>query len=584
MLPSAWLQRGSSRAILADSPACERGSKTHSIGHACIPNHQPLRRALPILSLVLLASCADPSAPVTTLEPPDMYAIRGWGRKIVSVKIAPDTGVVAPGQSIQFTAAGRTLDGRSRVITVAWAATGGMIDSTGLFTADSTPGSYQVIGTEPFAGLTDTAAVINALSPAAPPPTAPPPADSTSPEQPPADSPATVASISVTPASPTLAVGEGVQLAATAKDANGVVISGLSFSWATSNSGVVSVSSSGVVRALAAGSSVISATTAGVAGRSTVTVEAPVTSGSGCGGYPHDRLVSVSNSSQLSSAITGAQPGDLIELAAGTYSGRWKATASGTSGRRIVLCGPQTAVLNGGDYTVGNGLALSGVQYWTIKGITITNSLVGIAGWKSSWNVIDEVVITRTGQAGIHLRTFSRQNLIIRSKISDTGNLRPQYGEGVYIGSDASQWCTYTNCQPDRSDSNRVERNEIGPNVRADLIDVKAGTTGNIVRKNTGDGSGMVSDPSNPVWVLANGNRLVVDSNTFTHALTHGIKVRSTDDTWALGSLLEANTMNVGSGGYAIVVQTLDNSKTTITCDNVSSNAGSGLSNIACKP
>jgi hypothetical protein len=49
------------------------------------------------------------------------------------------------------------------------------------------------------------------------------------------------------------------------------------------------------------------------------------------------RTVSVSSGSQLVSALSGAQPGDHIALADGTYSGTFTTGASGTSGAPIVI-------------------------------------------------------------------------------------------------------------------------------------------------------------------------------------------------------------------------------------------------------
>lgn len=295
------------------------------------------------------------------------------------------------------------------------------------------------------------------------------------------------------------------------------------------------------------------------------------------------RLVNVGTAAKLGSALSAALPGDLIQLAPATYNGRWTITRSGTAANPITLCGPRTAILNGGSISSGNGLGLSNLKYWTLKGFTITNSKAGLAAWGSSFNVVESLAVHDVGQAGMHVREFSKHNILRYNKIWETGRYLHQYGEGIYIGTYSGQWCDRTNCLPDNTDSNTVYGNVIGPKVRADLIDTKSGTHGTIVRKNTGDGSGMVTDPSNPVWVLANGNGMVVDSNTFTKALTHGIKVRSTDNTWAKGSVIRANHMTVNTSGRAISVETPNNSFTTVKCDNVRTDPGT-LSNVTCTP
>lgn len=85
----------------------------------------------------------------------------------------------------------------------------------------------------------------------------------------------TVASVEVTPASAALSPGQTVQLSAVAKNASGGTITGQTFSWTSSNSGVATVSSSGLVRAVAAGSATVSASTGGKTGTATITVSQP---------------------------------------------------------------------------------------------------------------------------------------------------------------------------------------------------------------------------------------------------------------------------------------------------------------------
>ena len=80
----------------------------------------------------------------------------------------------------------------------------------------------------------------------------------------------TVASVIVTPGSASATVGQTAQLVAVAKNAQGVAMTGKTFAWTSSNSAVASVSSAGVVTALASGSATITATVDGVSGQSDV--------------------------------------------------------------------------------------------------------------------------------------------------------------------------------------------------------------------------------------------------------------------------------------------------------------------------
>src|SRR3989442_6328724 len=67
-------------------------------------------------------------------------------------------------------------------------------------------------------------------------------------------------------------VGQTVQLTATPKDAAGNPLSGRVVAWVSSNTGVTTVSGSGLVRGVAAGTATITAASEGQSGSSAVTV------------------------------------------------------------------------------------------------------------------------------------------------------------------------------------------------------------------------------------------------------------------------------------------------------------------------
>ena len=86
--------------------------------------------------------------------------------------------------------------------------------------------------------------------------------------------PVPVATVTVSPSAPSVQVGATTQLSATTKDANGAVLSGRAVSWSSSNTGLATVSGSGVVTGVAAGSVTITATSEGKSGTASVTVTA----------------------------------------------------------------------------------------------------------------------------------------------------------------------------------------------------------------------------------------------------------------------------------------------------------------------
>jgi hypothetical protein len=295
--------------------------------------------------------------------------------------------------------------------------------------------------------------------------------------------------------------------------------------------------------------------------------------------------LSVSTAAQLTDALNNAQPGDTIEVAPGTYIGRWTIVRSGAFCAPITLTGPRMAILRGPDLT-GTELYLNGADYWVIHGISLQKSLTGI-GVKNgaNWNVVDSLDTSGQGQANVVIKTNSTHNKILHSQIHGGGISDAQFGEGVYIGTAESEW---VNGVPDRSDSNEVIGNHIY-GTTADGIQSMAGTTGTLIRGDTIDGSAMVAISSAPPhWVLAMGNDMVLDSNLATNALTQGMKVRrsSTAPTWGSNIVFSANQMTMSSRAQsypAIYLETQPAQGMVVMCDNVRTDPGT-LANLACTP
>lgn len=84
--------------------------------------------------------------------------------------------------------------------------------------------------------------------------------------------PGPIASVRVTPPTTSLAIGSRVDLTAVALDAAGNQISGVTFTWASSNPAIASVSIDGEVNAKKEGTVTITAITLGTSGSATVTV------------------------------------------------------------------------------------------------------------------------------------------------------------------------------------------------------------------------------------------------------------------------------------------------------------------------
>ena len=302
---------------------------------------------------------------------------------------------------------------------------------------------------------------------------------------------------------------------------------------------------------------------------------------------PGGSVVNVSNASQLTTALTNAQPGQTIQLADGTYSGRFVAARSGTSASKITLQGSRNAILNGGSTGTGYGFNLK-ANYWRLIGFTVTNSQKGIVLDGANNNLIDEVRVYNVGQEAVHFRAFSSNNTIQNSLITDTGKVDAGFGEGVYLGSAKSNWGTHSGGNPDRSDNNKVLDNQIGPNVSAEHIDVKEGTTGGTISGNMFDGVGISGANYADSWVDVKGNNYTISGNIGNNtaglgALLDGFQTHVQLSGWGTNNIFSNNTANVNASGYGFKIQT-SGSGNIVYSNNRVNMAGSGVANISVTP
>jgi len=169
------------------------------------------------------------------------------GSPVVQVVTVPDTLTLDPHQTRQFVAYGRTHAGDSVAVIVTWSSSNtrvATVSSSGLVTG-VTAGSVTITATgEEKSG--NAAVTVKPVS---------------------------VASVSISPASAAIPVGQTLQLTATAFDADGNPLSGRAVTWASSDPAVASVSGSGLVLGLVAGSATITATSEGQSGTLEVSVK-----------------------------------------------------------------------------------------------------------------------------------------------------------------------------------------------------------------------------------------------------------------------------------------------------------------------
>lgn len=169
---------------------------------------------------------------------------------VATVSVSLGATSLNPGQTTQATATPR--DANNNVLTgraVTWSSSNtgvASVNASGLVTAVA-QGTAQIIGTSE--GTTGNAT----LTVAAPPPVP-------------------VASVSVSLAASSLNPGQTTQATATTRDANNNVLTGRSITWSSSNTAVATVSSSGLVTALAVGTVQIIAACEGKTASGSLTV------------------------------------------------------------------------------------------------------------------------------------------------------------------------------------------------------------------------------------------------------------------------------------------------------------------------
>ncbi|MGH7498275.1 MAG: Ig-like domain-containing protein, partial [Gemmatimonadales bacterium] len=477
---------------------------------------------------------------------------------VAQVVLAPAAASLGAGGTKQFNATGKLTTGASVSIAPRFSATGGTISSSGMYSAGKSAGSFRVVATDTATGKADTASVTVT---------------------------SVVGSISVSPSSASLTTGQTKQLGATVLDAAGAVLSGQTIAWSSANTAAATVSSSGLVTAVAPGTVNITASTGGKDAQSAITVADPAptptpptptppsSSVAGCEDLPAAvRTVNVASQGALSSALANAAPGDQIVLAPGSYRGNFTASVDGTSARAIVLCGPRTAIIDGGYLN-------HQASYWVVQGFTIRGGLWGIYAEGANHNIFRGLEIYDIGQEGMQIFAFSSDNVIEGNTIHDTGKSNAEYGEGIYIGTAYTQWAAKTGGQPDKSDRNQILDNTLGPNVTSEHLDIKEGTSDGIIRGNQIDGHGMVMAQSwNDSWAEFKGNGWLIENNTAAYSIKNGFDVFRQTGSWGTGNIIRNNVLDLHTSGIGFNVNVSGN---TIACSNQVRDAGS-FGNVSC--
>ncbi|WP_246157418.1 right-handed parallel beta-helix repeat-containing protein [Catellatospora sichuanensis] len=289
--------------------------------------------------------------------------------------------------------------------------------------------------------------------------------------------------------------------------------------------------------------------------------------------------VTVGDASALAAALARARPGDSIRLNDGVYEGRFAVTTPGTAAKPVHLCGGAGAVLDGGGTGHGYALHLHGADHWRLTGFTVRNAQKGVMFDGTSHAVLTGLTVEHVGDEAIHLRAFSSDNVVQHSTVRATGLRKAQFGEGVYVGTAAGNWCDVTGCEPDRSDRNIIRGNRISA-VTAEPVDVKEGTTGGTVEDNTFDGAAMTGSFADS-WVDVKGNGWLIRGNTGRHSRGDGFQTHRVADGWGDRNVFTRNTADVAGPGWGFHLAPV--AANIVGCDNTVTGATKGLANTTCR-
>jgi len=317
---------------------------------------------------------------------------------VASVDVTPSTATLDVGQTVQLTAtprdaAGNALAGRS----VAWTSGNtavATVNSSGRVTGVAA-GSAVIKATSE--GVNGAATVTVTAVP--------------------------VASVTVSPPTATVAVGSTVQLTATPRDAAGNALAGRAVSWSSGNTAMATVSSTGRVTGVTAGSVTITATSEGVSGTAAVTVTTGLqgtyyVSPSGSDANPGTEAAPFRT---IQKAADLVNPGDVVIVEDGVYTdtdGDSSVVAvrrGGTSSAMVTFRARNkwSAKLDGVNGTAARGFDFkNGVGYVRIEGFEI----YGVAN-------VGSPVTGRGSASGISLYAGGHDSEIVGNHIHDVGRV-----------------------------------------------------------------------------------------------------------------------------------------------------------------
>ncbi|MGH1439805.1 MAG: hypothetical protein ACRBBR_06825 [Cellvibrionaceae bacterium] len=174
--------------------------------------------------------------------------------------------------------------------------------------------------------------------------------------------------------------------------------------------------------------------------------------------------IEVNSPSELTSALGSTSGGGVIYVRSGTYGCVDLSDRNHSRQAPLLIEGLGDVVFNGNcSYTID----IEDSSYIAIRNISVTGGLDGVRVTRSDHVILDNLDISQSRQAGVHIGTNSSYVDVLNSEIHDTGTQNPQWGECVYIGTGSTQNF------PDETTYVWIENNEIYNCGFAEAVNVK---------------------------------------------------------------------------------------------------------------
>lgn len=206
----------------------------------------------------------------------------------------------------------------------------------------------------------------------------------------------------------------------------------------------------------------------------------------------------------IQKAVDAAQSGQSIYLMPGSYLQDVVSRRDGTSSAPIKIAGPQEAVIKGGgnprvieinhDYITLTGFTIDGLYGSSSSKSGYRDMLIYAVGKESKNGVVGMRLLNMTlknaGGECVRMKYFARNNEIAYNTITNCGvqdfkfNAGGKNGEGIYIGTAPEQLYKNPTSDLDGSNDNHIHNNVINTQGN-EGVDIKEGSTGNIVEYNT---------------------------------------------------------------------------------------------------